>query len=234
MPYTGQSADTLSAIANRLGMNWQDLYNANRDIIGGDFNLIRPGQTLRLPNETQSQPVQTGMSTSPYLHRIQTPQDFSKDSMSFEDYYNRALAQQGVNQQMERFIQPELTKAMDTNLETYANRNLMRSGLRGKAEEDILTNIAKTQQTMGEQLMQTREQEAQTGYEAERKRYESAPSNYLRPIKKETTPTAPQVEPERRQANAYRYGIGRTEGTPNKYGQSYMDWYKGRFGNLNI
>lgn len=45
--YVVQPGDTLSEIGDALGINWQDLYEANRDIVGDDPNLIHPGQELR-------------------------------------------------------------------------------------------------------------------------------------------------------------------------------------------
>ncbi|NNL48237.1 MAG: LysM peptidoglycan-binding domain-containing protein, partial [Acidimicrobiia bacterium] len=47
--YTVASGDSLSAIAARYGISWQELYEANRALIGGDPNLIQPGQVLVIP-----------------------------------------------------------------------------------------------------------------------------------------------------------------------------------------
>ncbi|MGH3341536.1 MAG: transglycosylase family protein [Carbonactinosporaceae bacterium] len=47
--YTVKPGDTLSAIAASLGgVSWQELYDANRNVID-DANLISPGQQLRVP-----------------------------------------------------------------------------------------------------------------------------------------------------------------------------------------
>lgn len=48
--YTVQPGDTLSGIAGRLKYpgGWQTLYNKNKGVIGGNPNLIRPGQVLSL------------------------------------------------------------------------------------------------------------------------------------------------------------------------------------------
>jgi nucleoid-associated protein YgaU len=46
--YTVKSGDTLSEIAAAHGTNWQSLYSANKGTIGGDPNLILPGQVLNL------------------------------------------------------------------------------------------------------------------------------------------------------------------------------------------
>lgn len=46
---TVKSGDSLSEIAQRAGVSWQKLYAANKGVIGGNPNLIRPGQKLKLP-----------------------------------------------------------------------------------------------------------------------------------------------------------------------------------------
>ena len=49
--YTVRLGDTLAAIADHLGLaGWQALYEANRDVIGGDPNRIRAGQSLVIPS----------------------------------------------------------------------------------------------------------------------------------------------------------------------------------------
>lgn len=44
--YTVRSGDTLSKVAARHGTTWQKLYAANKAVIGGDPDLIVPGQRL--------------------------------------------------------------------------------------------------------------------------------------------------------------------------------------------
>jgi hypothetical protein len=46
--YTVRSGDTLSTIAAAHGTTWRTVYAANRAVIGGDPNLILPGQRLAL------------------------------------------------------------------------------------------------------------------------------------------------------------------------------------------
>ncbi|MFF9313586.1 transglycosylase family protein [Streptomyces sp. NPDC014748] len=46
--YTVRAGDTLSGIAARHGIGWQRLYAANASVIGGDPDLIVPGQRLVL------------------------------------------------------------------------------------------------------------------------------------------------------------------------------------------
>ncbi|WP_320784533.1 transglycosylase family protein [Streptomyces sp. CRN 30] len=46
--HTVRAGETLSGIAARHGTTWQRLHAANRDVIGGDPDLIVPGLRLRL------------------------------------------------------------------------------------------------------------------------------------------------------------------------------------------
>ena len=46
--YTVLEGDTLSKIAARHGTTWQRIYAANKAVIGGDPNLIVPGQHLTI------------------------------------------------------------------------------------------------------------------------------------------------------------------------------------------
>ncbi|MDR6978721.1 nucleoid-associated protein YgaU [Streptomyces sp. 3330] len=46
--YTVREGDTLSTIAARNGLTWQRVYAANRAVVGGDPDLIVPGQRLTL------------------------------------------------------------------------------------------------------------------------------------------------------------------------------------------
>ena len=52
--YVVKSGDTLSGIASKYGLSWQDIYNANKGVIGGDPNLIRAGQTLTIGGSSSS------------------------------------------------------------------------------------------------------------------------------------------------------------------------------------
>jgi len=47
--YTVKKGDTLSGIAKQFATTWQKIYNMNKSIIGGNPNLIIPGQKLTIP-----------------------------------------------------------------------------------------------------------------------------------------------------------------------------------------
>ena len=50
--YTVKSGDSLWKIAKQLygsGADWKKIYEANKDVIGSNPNLIYPGQTFTIP-----------------------------------------------------------------------------------------------------------------------------------------------------------------------------------------
>ena len=49
--YTVKSGDTLSKIGQHHGVAWRDIYEANKDVIGDNPDLIKPGQSLRIPKK---------------------------------------------------------------------------------------------------------------------------------------------------------------------------------------
>ncbi len=49
--YTVKGGDTLSKIGRHHGVAWREIYEANRDVIGDNPDLIKPGQTLRIPKK---------------------------------------------------------------------------------------------------------------------------------------------------------------------------------------
>lgn len=55
--YVVQRGDWLSKIAHRRGMSWHRLYGANRAVVGGNPNLIYPGQHLKIPGGAVAEPV---------------------------------------------------------------------------------------------------------------------------------------------------------------------------------
>ncbi|MGX1852791.1 LysM peptidoglycan-binding domain-containing protein [Streptomyces sp. NBC_01456] len=46
--YTVKAGDTLAKIAKAHGTNWKSVYEANKSVIGGNPNLILPGQKLNV------------------------------------------------------------------------------------------------------------------------------------------------------------------------------------------
>lgn len=54
--YTVKKGDTLGKIANSLGLDsWRELYDLNKDVIGSNPNVIRPGQTFQIPGSEDAE-----------------------------------------------------------------------------------------------------------------------------------------------------------------------------------
>ncbi len=47
--YTVAPGDSLSKIAKHWNMNWKEIWDTNRAEIGDNYNLIHPGQKLKIP-----------------------------------------------------------------------------------------------------------------------------------------------------------------------------------------
>lgn len=64
--YTVQAGDYLCAIARAFNMDWRDLYNDNKDVIGNDPNAITPGTILKVrgTSETTKQNIDKVNNTS--------------------------------------------------------------------------------------------------------------------------------------------------------------------------
>ena len=90
--YTVQSGDTLSEIAEDYsGVSYQDIYNANRDILDNP-NEIYPGQKLDIPSseptaETSSEPtVETSsISDEANMTELDWDGDGLTDELHFDD-----------------------------------------------------------------------------------------------------------------------------------------------------
>lgn len=63
--YTIKSGDTLSNIAKQHGTDWRTLYEANKDAIGANPNLIRPGLTLTIPGTDSPAPAPVQAAPAP-------------------------------------------------------------------------------------------------------------------------------------------------------------------------
>jgi nucleoid-associated protein YgaU len=47
--YEVKAGDSLSKIGKKVGKSWQEIYEANKAVIGNNPDLIKPGQMLQIP-----------------------------------------------------------------------------------------------------------------------------------------------------------------------------------------
>jgi len=176
--------------------------------------------------------------------KMKTPGDFSK-VMAWKDYFDPDLARSAAAQRSTGYFQPILEENIDALRTDMANRGLFRSGIRNKGEGNIMKDIADQEAQMIETLYGIRENEARESYGAEQEKFEQDPTGYKRPeINKaqvsvgNTLGGSPYTDYYAWRQNkfgsgsptGYRYGLGSVEGAPYKYGQSYTDWWKKKYG----
>lgn len=87
---TVKSGDNLSKIAAQHGISWQQLYEANKDLIGDNPNLIFPGQELVIPGADS--PASTG-SVGPTggggEDKPPTPPSFEENTHTYSENIQR-------------------------------------------------------------------------------------------------------------------------------------------------
>ena len=74
--YTVQAGDTLWDIAQRAyndPEDWDTIYDANKHVIGNDPNLIKPGQVLQIPSQSDPDKRQSVPSHVVSPHVVPTP-----------------------------------------------------------------------------------------------------------------------------------------------------------------
>lgn len=90
--YTVQQGETISSIADTLGDHdfWQNLYEANADIIDGN---ITPGQVLTIPPSIINSP------NFAYSEKKKSPSDLQKFRKAFNKLVDKEKAKKESNQQ---------------------------------------------------------------------------------------------------------------------------------------
>lgn len=88
--YVVQAGDTLSSIAKKYGMDWQTLYENNKDVIGSNPNVILVGQELVISvEETLTENVEEPVSleeASPTVSENQSRIAQSKSALTLAGY----------------------------------------------------------------------------------------------------------------------------------------------------
>lgn len=222
MSYTVQRGDSLSKIAQRLGIPWQTLYEWNRDVVGGNPNLIFAGQVLRTQSPSTPAPVsaptpapqavtggyQTGVAATEGTPKI----DFAKDILPWEQYFDPNLALSSAAQRAGGYYTPLVQRSREGIESDYASRGLTRSSMRARDVMDSYKNYAEQEQKMREQLYTTKEKEERESYGMLQSQYEDNPAGFQKNKYK-----APKYD--------YDYPVE----SPQKYGQAYRDWLRSAY-----
>jgi len=241
--YIVKSGDTLSAIAKRLGLNWRDLYNLNKKTIGGNPNLIRPGQKLTYGSisKTEAKPKVDAVAE---LAKGVTG-SIKKQGPTFEQLYGseqkfireqEPLARQGVAQQTQSQFLPQIDEGIANIRSAFASRGLFRSGIRGREETKFLRDIAEEEAKTREQLYSIREKELGSRYGKMQSDYEKALEQGVQ-YKAPTELTSYNVttnrpfQPTGEVAKTRYSPLGAYTGadSSSRFGEAYRRWYEDRF-----
>jgi len=238
--YIVKSGDSLSAIAKRLGLNWRDLYNLNKKTIGGNPNLIRPGQKLTYGSTSKAKPVDAVAELAKGVTGSLKPQ-----GKTFEQLYGseqkfigeqEPLARQGVAQQTQSQFLPKIDEGIANIRSAFASRGLFRSGMRGKEETKFLGDIAEEEAKTREQLYSTREKELGSRYSKMQSDYEKALEQgvqYKAPseLTSYNVTTNKPFQPTGEVAKTRYSPLGAYTGadSSSRFGEAYRRWYEDRF-----
>ncbi|MFI0981120.1 transglycosylase family protein [Streptomyces sp. NPDC021093] len=133
--YTVASGDTLSGIAEaeRVSGGWQRLYESNRQVIGGDPDVIRPGQRLLVRITAPSKPDQRDRTGTAPGADTRKSEDKNKN-----DNKNESRSEsQNKNENKKR--DGAKTGEKKTRTETVSSRTAHRSGLSAPVDADSST-----------------------------------------------------------------------------------------------
>lgn len=208
--YIVKPGDSLSKIASQLGLNWRDLYNSNKSVIGSNPNLIRAGQQLSYGSNEQAtaQTEETGTGAKEIAEEAtkDLPINFA-EVLPWEQYFTPELAQGSAEQAYAAYYAP-IAQQRQSELEGgFANRGLLRSGMRGKSIEDLYRELGTQQQQGIESDVMQQKAWAQEDYNRMQELYENS-SGKQKPASTQYTP----------------YKVERPKTDAGIYGSSYLDW----------
>jgi LysM repeat protein len=222
MTYTVQRGDSLSKIAQRLGIPWQTLYNWNKSVVGNNPNLIYAGQVLRTQDPAiQQQAAPAPVAPAPVVNQAQTgaqqaaeevPKIPFEQILNFEQFFPEQLARSSIAQRSARYYDPLVAQAQEGIMGDFANRGLSRSGQRSKTVMDTYKDFADKEATMREQLYGTVYGQAKEDHRYQEGLYEKNPTGY-----------------QKQTFDKSNYTYQFPEESPQKYSQSYRDWMRNAY-----
>jgi len=213
--YTVKSGDNLSKIASKYGINWRELYNTNKSVIGSNPNLIRPGQTFNIPG-TQAAATPQAQAAAP----TESPGTIAgkqageaaaltpfSDVLSFDSYFNPELARGTAEQTAAAYYAPIAQKQRELLESQFAGRGLIRSGLRGAGVQDLYKGIGGEQQQEIESDFLEQKGNARQEYSGLQELYENTEGK------------------QKPQSAAYKpYEVKQPTTAAGKYGTTYLNW----------
>lgn len=211
MQYVVKPGDSLSKIAQRYGISWRDLYNANKNVIGSNPNLIYAGQKYNIPGQAPApkpaaapKPT-TSLGTSAGEKAKLTPWE---QVLPWEQYFNPELVKAGAMETAASYYAPLAQRGRESLESSFADRGLTRSGLRGRGIADFYNDLSVRQRGDIEADVIGAEAAAKQEHQMLQQQYEQSEG------KEKPAPT------ETYEA----YSIAPPETSAGRYGQTYLNW----------
>jgi LysM repeat protein len=213
MTYTVRPGDSLSKIAQRYGISWRDLYNANKNVIGSNPNLIYAGQKYTIPGQSAPKPKKTtkpkvsaGTSQGQQAGEKVSVTPF-QDILGFDQYFDPNLARSSAEQIAAAYYVPQAQKGRQNIESDFASRNLTRSGMRGQDISNFYGQIGQQQQASAETDVNTMRSQAQEEYNKLQQLYEQSEG---------------KQKPANQVYEGYKYEAPTT--SAGRYGTTYLNW----------
>lgn len=211
MQYVVQPGDSLSTIAQKYGISWRDLYNANKNVIGSNPNLIYSGQKYNIPGQSGSSSVSNsgesaGTEAGKSAGEKVAVTPFG-EVLSFDEYFDPNLARSSAEQISAAYYVPQAETGRRNIESDFAGRNLTRSGMRGQNISNFYGELGQQQQASSETDINEMRSQAQEEYNKMQQLYEQSEG---------------KQKPANQVYEGYKYEPPQT--SAGRYGTTYLNW----------
>ncbi|MFJ6700230.1 transglycosylase family protein [Streptomyces sp. NPDC091272] len=136
--YTVVGGDTLSGIAEaeRVGGGWQRLYESNREVIGGDPDVIRPGQRLLVRIAGPAAPDRA--RPAPGTDKADSKDARKTDNKEARKAVDKDAAESAKKSESKKQAAPKAAEKK-TRTETVSSRTTRKSGLSAPVDSGFST-----------------------------------------------------------------------------------------------
>lgn len=165
--YTVKSGDNLSSIASKYGTTWQELYNANKQTIGSNPNLIYAGTNLTIPGQSNQVASTPSTSSTPSASATSVTNtgvaDSTKNLYSLADAYAQGQTS-GVSSEVESLLKryEQIAENQKNTLDLSKQQTMNNYNIQKQEVQDSYNNSARqayinkmlSQKQLSEQLSQ--------------------------------------------------------------------------------
>lgn len=211
MQYIVRKGDNLSKIAQRYGISWRDLYNANKNVIGSNPNLIYAGQKYNIPGQSAPAPKPAAPKTPTVTPGTSAGEKAKltpwKEVLPWEQYFNPELVKGGAMETAAAYYAPQAQRGRESLESSFADRGLTRSGMRGKNIQNFYDELGRRQRGDVEADIIGAESDAKQEWQMLQQQYEKSGGK------------------EKPATTAYEaYNLEPPTTSAGRYGTTYLNW----------